>query len=231
MLEEGLAQHRGVLHDPALVLRESVQTRGDERVKRLGHRERLDGPGRRIDRTLLNEQAAIQEHADGLDRVQRHALGAIEDLIAELIGKARDQSGQELGHRVGRQRLEVDRGEAALARAPSGSPLVDLGPGQRQDEDPVVAGPLQQILDEVEQAGVGPLHVLEDHHDRVALGQALEEGAPGGEHVLLIARGAGVDREQVRETGFDPRPFLGVGDELLQGRAQLRLGGRRLLVF
>ncbi len=47
--------------------------------------------------------------------------------------------------------------------------------------------PVEQVLDEVEQARVRPLHVLEGEHRRIALGQALEEEAPGGEQVLLVA--------------------------------------------
>jgi hypothetical protein len=95
----------------------------------------------------------------------------------------------------------------------------------------VVPRPLEQVLDEVQQTGVGPLHVLEHHDDRVALGEAFEEGAPGGEHVLLIAGSTGVEREEVREARLDPRAFLGVGNELLQGRPQLRRGGRRVFLL
>ena len=66
----------------------------------------------------------------------------------------------------GRQRLEVDRGEVALARAPVRAPLEQLRPCERDDRDGHVAAPVQQVVDEVEQALVGLVEVLEHHAPR-----------------------------------------------------------------
>ncbi len=91
--------------------------------------------------------------------------------------------------------------------------------------------PVEQVLDEVEQARVGPLHVLEGEHRRVALGQALEEEAPGGEEVLLVASLVLGQPEQVREPRLEEVPLLAVEDVLLQRGVQLGLRGRRFLVL
>ena len=78
-LGERLAEHRGVLDDAPLLGAEPVEPRRDQRVQRLGHLERLDHAGRPVDVALLDEEAAVEQHPHGLDRVQRHALGAGED--------------------------------------------------------------------------------------------------------------------------------------------------------
>ena len=51
------------------------------------------------------------------------------------------------------------------------------------------------MVDEVEQAVVGPLHVLEDEHERTLLCEALEEAPPGCERLLSpVADGRPVAR-------------------------------------
>ena len=123
---------------------------------------------RPVDAVLEHEPALGQEHAHRLDRVQRHAVGPGDDRVAGGHRQPRHEARQELAHRVGRDRLEVDRGEAALAGAPVGPPFEQLRAGQGQDQDRDVPGPLHQVVDEVEQPRVGVVEVLEDHHDRSA---------------------------------------------------------------
>ena len=67
----------------------------------------------------------------------------------------------------------------------------ELRPGQGDDEQRMVARPLQHVLDERHQGLVGPLEVLEHHDDGPALGQAFEEEPPPREQVLP-ARGGSV---------------------------------------
>ena len=52
-------------------------------------------------------------------------------------------------------------------------------------KDGVVARPLKEVVQEVDETGVGPLQVLDDHYDGQVLGQALEEEAPSGEELLF----------------------------------------------
>ena len=91
-------------------------------------------------------------------------------------------------HRFAPQRLEVQRAEVALPRPPAGPAIVQLGPRHGDDEQRMVARPLEQVLDEVQQRGVGPLQILEREHDRVGAREALEEQSPGREQILAGAR-------------------------------------------
>ena len=160
------------------------------------------------------------------------ALGPREDLRPQLVGQAGDEAGEQLLHRLGRERLEVDRGEVAMTRAPGRPPLEQLGPRLRDDEDRRVAGPLEQVLDEVEQRRVRPLHVLEDHHHRVDVGQPLEEQPPGGEEVLaLVAAALLLEPEQVGQPRLDEAALVRVGDVLLDDRGELGERRARLLVL
>ena len=144
------------------------------------------------------------------------------------LGQSRHEAGQELAHRRLGQRLEVERVEAALAGAPVGSPLEQLRPGEGDDVDRDAPAPLEEVVDEVEQAGVGEVEVLEDHDHGRGRGEALEERPPGPEQ-LLASRRLRLDAEQRQQRGLDPAPLLRVGDV---GRERLGdLGpGRRLVV-
>ena len=62
---------------------EAVEPGGDQRVQRLRHLERVDLADRPVDGALLDEQAAVEQHPHRLDRVERDALGAGEDLLAQ----------------------------------------------------------------------------------------------------------------------------------------------------
>ena len=94
-------------------------------------------------------------------------------------------------------------------------------PGERQHEDRVAARPVEQVVEEVEQACVRPLHVLEHEHDRVLLGEALEQHAPGREQVLLVAGQALLEPQQVCEPRLHPGALLGVGQVLGERGAEL----------
>ena len=64
--------------------------------------------------------------------------------------------------------------------------ICHLRPRQRDDEDRMVASPIEQILDERDEALVGPVDVLEHHHERPLLGEPLEEAPPGREEILAV---------------------------------------------
>jgi hypothetical protein len=133
-------------------------------LERLGHLERLDRADRTVDAVFAFEQVPVEQHAHRLDGIKRNALGTPEDARAELVGQAGHEAAEQLAHRLGRKRLDVKGAEPPPAGAP-GSPLLgELGTRQNDDEEREAARPLEQVLDEVEQPGVGPLHVLE-HKD------------------------------------------------------------------
>ena len=94
----------------------------------------------------------------------------------------------------------------------------ELGTGEREHVQRLVARPVEQVLDEVKQAGIGPLHVLEQQDRRALLCQALEEDSPGGEEILLVSGKAVFETEQVSDAGPHPGAFLGVGQMLFERR-------------
>jgi hypothetical protein len=93
------------------------------------------------------------------------------------------------------------------------------------------ARPLEQVLDEVEQAVVGPLHVLEDHRDRVDVGQALDEEAPRCKEVVPLEPRALLVTEQVPESRLDEAALLVVADMLADDVGELLERRRRLFVL
>ena len=80
-----------------------------------------------------------------------------------------------------RERRERERRRVQLAAAPAGPALEQLRPRGADDEQRNVRHPLDELVDEVEQALVRPVQVLDDEHERPLLGERLEEAAPGGE--------------------------------------------------
>jgi hypothetical protein len=219
---ERLAQHGCRLEQRSLGGLERVEARGDQRLERLRHRhigEIVDGP---VDTVLEHELPVRHEHADDLDRVERDPLGARHDPPCRVGRQPRDQAGQELAHRSIRQRLEGQAGEVALAGAPVRPRVEELGPRQAEHVDRGVSAPLDQVVDEGQQPGVGPLQVLEDHDDRGLLGDALEERPPGPEELILAAGRGLADAQQGQQGDLDPAPLLlvacpgrhGLGDPL-----------------
>ena len=126
--------------------------------------------------------------ADRLDREQRDALGVGGDPGPGRRRHARHQRVDQRVHRAGVQRVQ-GQGDPVAAGAEAGPGLVQLGPGEHQHVDRQVPGPVDQVVQEVQQAGVGVLGVLDQQHHRLLGGQPLEEQPPAGEQ-LLPASGA-----------------------------------------
>ena len=97
------------------------------------------------------------------------------------------------------------------------------------------------MLDEVEQAAIGPLEVLEGHDHRSAVGDPLEQGAPGREEDLALATSVFsircLESQQAAQRRFDSQALVLVGHEFDEHDAQLveravsllRLGDARTL--
>jgi hypothetical protein len=70
------------------------------------------------------------------------------------------------------------------------------------------------VLDEVDQAAVGPLEVLEDEHGGRGRGDPLEEGPPGGEEGVAPAGRGIAGAEEGEEGRLDPGRSAGSGTNL-----------------
>ena len=132
---ERLAEHGGVLQQPPLLGREAVEPRRDQRVQRLGDLERLDRPRQPVRRSFLDEQAAVEQHAHRLDRVQRDALGTRKDPVADVRSEARARGRSGALPSPLRERLQVQGREASLARSPGRPAFEQLRPSERDHED------------------------------------------------------------------------------------------------
>src|SRR5262249_29373636 len=152
---------------------------------------------------LLNEQAAVEQHADGLDGIERNAFGADEDSLPGLGRQTRYEPRQKLLHGRPGKRLEAERRDAALTGTPGRPPLEQLRACQREQEGGRVAGPVEQVLEEVEETGVCPLHVFEGENGRIGLRQPLEEESPRGEQILLVAGLVLGQAEEMGEPGLE----------------------------
>ena len=144
------------------------------------------------------------------------------DVVGELRS-ARESRDQQLAVLAG-ERLEQDRRRVELAAAPAGSKLEQLGAGDAEEEDRRVAGPVGDVLDQVEEDGLGPLDVVEDEDLRPRRRPRLDQLAKGELRVRGRAADhlAGLDAD--REQDLDERP---VGDVLavVEAAAAQHVGG------
>ena len=92
-----------------LFRREPVKARRDERVQGRRDFQRFDRPRELVRGTIGGEQPSVQQHAHGLDRVQRDAFGARQDRVSHIGRQARHEALEQLLHRLRRQRLEIQR--------------------------------------------------------------------------------------------------------------------------
>ena len=197
----------------------------------LGYLERLDLAGWPVHGAFLGEQAAVEQHPHRLDRVERHSLGAREDLVAQALRQSRHEPFEQVLHRLARERLQVERGEVALAGAPARPAFLQLRPRERDYVERIVARPLEQRLDEVEQARVRPLHVLEGEHGREDVGQPLEEEPPGGKEVRRSPVAAPSSPSSCASRGLHEGALLRLGEVLLERRRKLLARRVRRLVL
>ena len=97
------------------------------------------------------------------------------------------------------ERSELERGVRDEAAAPRRSEVEKLRTREHDDEDRQVTEPRREELDEIEQAFVAPMEVLEDEHRRPVGGDGLDEGADREEEALAV--GDRARRVQSQENG------------------------------
>ena len=182
---EDPADHGSSTEHRAVSRREPVDARADQRLQRVG--DALDAAA----------AAALQHHAYRLLDVQRVALRLVEQGSpgvglerAGLLGQERFHEQLALG---AAECLELDRGRAHAATAPTGVDVEELGAGEAEDEERR-PHPVGEVLDQLEERLLGPVDVLEAEDDRLCLGELLDEG-PGGPGDLL-RRALAVERLQ-----------------------------------
>ena len=227
---ETAAEHRHRPDQVALLRLEGVEPRRQQRAQACRDVEVAELAGELEAIARLDQHAAVGQRPDGLDRVQRDALGLGDDPRPRLRGQSSHEPVEQLTDGLVGERLEVDHGRAAAAAGPSVPELGKLRPREGEDEDRVLGRPLEQVVDEVEQALARPLQVLEDHHHRVVLGESLEEHPPAREELLASEARLG-DAEQRTEPRDQERAIARTDDPAIEAGVELRdrLLGARLL--
>ncbi len=152
---EDLSDDGSVLNERFLAGGEPIEARGDESLQGLGQ------PQLRVGRGTL-----LLDHPSELLRVQGVAAGAFEQLRLKVSGEdcPLEQRMNEPSRLVIRERRERDRERVRLPSAPAGTPRDELGPGGADDEERNLDRPVDEIVDEIEQAVVGPMEIFEDQH-------------------------------------------------------------------
>jgi hypothetical protein len=141
-----------------------------------------------------------------------------DDALAQRLRHVarRCQPGDELCGLLRGQGPKLDR----LRRAsPAGPFLEEARAGEADDEDGRVRDPALQILDEVEHARLGPMHVLEHDNERPLAPECLEQQPGGPEHLsgrACAVRLAG----QLGKSGRDELRVLVAGQERGDDRAR-----------
>ena len=145
------------------------------------------------------------------------------------LRQAGDEPVQELADDLVGERVEGERRDRPAGEAEALA-VGSLRARQHEEEQGVVAGPFQQVVEEIHHAGVGPLQVLDDEHDGEVLRQPLEEEPPAREELLFRQHLWTRQPEQLAEPGRDELPVGRVGDPALEPGPE-PLGGELLGVL
>ena len=150
-----------------------------------GLQERLDRRGH----DDLALAAVLAHHREHLLDEERVAAGGGEDPRRAVLGDRGPPPRREMSSLavLRGERLEQDRRRVELAAAPAGPQLEQLRAGDAEQEDRGVARPVGDVLDQIEEDGLGPLDVVE-HDDLRPLGRAAPRAASGRRAACRPAR-------------------------------------------
>ena len=163
-----------------------VDPRGEDRLHRGGHVDRVEGPGESIGPALPREGVRLDQRPHALLEEERIAAGpGDEDWLERLDGGVGAQQGQEqLAGALGRQRVQTELGVVGLA-PPA---MLVLRPVVDQEEQPRGRQALDQAVQERLRLGVDPVQILEDHEQRLHLALAEQQALDGVEGPLAALR-------------------------------------------
>src|SRR6185295_17594496 len=154
----------------------------------------------------------------GVERIPARSLEQLR-LRVRLEQRTFAQRSDQLRRLLTRERRERDVRGVQLPSAPRLPALEQLQPRRAENQHRDVTHPVREVLDEVEQAVVGPLHVLKHEHERVLLRECLEEPPPRRERLLLRARR--IERPPDEWTQMREHPLRVLLDQLLDRPLEL----------
>ena len=197
---EHLPLDRRVPDDEPLLVREEVEACLEQCVDR-----------RRRDE--IATAGALAEHRHHLLDVQRVASRCSRDAIARGLVHLdlTEQVGDQVVALVRAERLEQERRRVQLPASPARSEVEQLRARHAEEEDGRVPREVGDVLDEIDEDGLGPLEIV-DHDDLRSLGgAALEQPAKGDARLLGHGGNDALGIDPERNEHLDERP---VGDSL-----------------
>jgi hypothetical protein len=234
-LPAGARSSVGLQGDGALVEpgRQRIGMQREGPIARVAER-----PDRSFDELLAHDPTGVGV-LGGAEVVRRQHLGEVLT-TGERFDPSPDErahaaplraaAGRRRGARSRRQRREPDRGGVGVAASPTWPTVKEIGTGRREHEDRNAAGPVDDVIHEVQQCVVRPMQVVDDEDERLFLRQRLQEPPPGGEGLATSVAGAeivGIDADQRPLMPFDPRGLRRLRDDRRDGAVDL---ARRPLV-
>ena len=194
-MRELAADDGGALEQRALVRLEQVEPALEQRLHRGRHVVQHAGA------TLVH----VREELLGEERVARRDLDDAPTSFCRQLVASRER-GEERDRLLLRQGLEHERSLGPRR------PLVEqLGPRDADGEDRP-GGPLGELLDQVEQRRLCPVHVLEHEQQRALAGERLEEAADGPRALAGGCRALG-EPDQLEHALRDELGVLGLRED------------------
>jgi hypothetical protein len=148
---------------------------------------------------LPGRGTTVDQPPDDLLEVERVPLGALEDLVVDGSGEvvdAQQQPYEPIGL-VARQRIQCDRRHVPSPAAPTGALRCQVRP-RRTEEDDRALDVLRELVEEIQEHGVGPMDVLDDDDDGNALPECGEERPPRGMELVADLTRVGVSEGHLR---------------------------------
>ena len=226
--DEDLADDRGRFDHGSLVGLQVVEARREQRVDRRRHDGASDVGGRVPASALEADEPLVDEHRDELLDEERVPLGGFHDARPNALVQAgpaeqvlRDGARVVLG-----ETFELDARRAGRG-GPLGMRLEELVSSRADHEQGGVVGRLEDVPDQIEEARLGPVDVLEQDDERSRPGERLQQ-LPCPPDQLLAGELGGREADRRRDAVLR----VGVareGRELLErdlGRVALEDAGR-----
>ena len=216
---EDLALDRAALDDRPLVSAQPVESRREERMDRRRNRDPREIARRHPRAVAAREQPVVDQHREHLLDEERISLRGAHDPVADGLVELRaaEEVRHELGGLAVAQSLEEHGRRVELAAAPARALVEELRTCEADEQNRRFAGPIGEVLDEVEERRLGPLEVVEegDQRPRPALG--LEEAADRPGRLVRRCAGAASEVDRGGDPLRDERCFVAGEDALDPG--------------
>ncbi len=183
---EDLSLNSGALEGESLTVAQLIEPSGEEGVNRWRNGNSRNVSHDRPTTVFRHEQTLVDQHRDHLLDEQRVTFGSFGDSLLESIVVVflPDEVRHQLPALAVRERLEEDGRGVQLAARPGGPHLEELRSRHAHEQDRCAAGPLGEMLHQIEKQRLSPMDVVENDDERASASHRLQEPARRVEAVL-----------------------------------------------